>query len=199
MIPKIIIRYNRFLDPIFIEWVKGQEKLKNTTIPSQGDVFRRIKNYCKLWDKQGSLILRGITKVTGLTFKRNQIDIHVVSVNPRSFSSPIIIKSRYNDIDFINTITHELIHCLFSDNSSKVNKHISWDKTITGKDICNDHVILHAILKYIYLDVLKSPKNLKENILLSRFPGNEGYAAAWKIVEKISYEEIIREFKRRLK
>lgn len=199
MIPKIIIRYNRFLDPIFIEWVKGQEKFKEASIPSQKDVFKRIKNYRDLWDKYGSLILKNMIKITGLTFKRNQIDIHVVSVNPRSFSFPIIIKSRHDDVSFINTITHELIHCLFSDNSEKVNKHIPWDKEIIGQDIGNDHVIVHAILKYIYLDVLKSPKNLKENILLSEFPGNEGYAIAWKIVEDIPYKEIIREFKRRLK
>jgi len=197
MIPKINIEYNRFLDPIFQSWVRNERAYKGI-IPSRKYVLKRTLRYKKLWQKDGEAILKALIKVSGLRFSRNQIEVHVVSVNPRSFSSPIVMKSRYDDVDFINTITHELIHCLFSDNFDRVNAYLPWDQNIKKRDTANDHVFLHAILKYIYLDVLKSPKHLKKNLAISKKPSNEGYIQAWNIVTSGSYMEIIEEFRRRI-
>lgn len=197
MIPYINIKYNRFLDPLCVGWVKARPIYKNISIPSKSTVLKRAKHYNKLWAIHGHKILRGIVRATGLSFKRNWIDVHVVSLHSRPFSSPIVIKSRYSDTDFINVLTHELIHCLFSDNKGLINSIIPW-VPLDKCDTCNDHVFLHAILEYIYVDVLKSPAHLKRNIQVSSTPGNEGYATAWKIVRGNSYQKIIKEFKKRI-
>jgi len=199
MIPRIIIKYNRFLDPIFADWVKNQPKFKGVNIPTHGQVLKRVKKYNKLWSKNGDMILKALTKSTGLSFKRNQIEVHVVSVNSRSFSSPIVLKSGCSSIDFINILTHELIHCLFVDNCDRVNRHIPWNQKVEGYNVGNDHIFLHAFLKYIYLDVLKSPRHLKQNLIVSRKSGNEEYSRAWDVVEEFSYKELIREFGSRVK
>ncbi len=192
--PDIIIRYNRFLDPIFEAYIRSYKEWENWDKPSLELVHKNVKMYRKEWQKYGKEALIAMQKVTGLRFKRNHIDIFVVSGNPRSFSSPIVVKSRFSKVDFINVAVHELIHCLYADNYEKVNGLIS-----VGQEnlIVTDHVVLFAILKYIYLDVFKEPKRLKADI---KFCKNSkfGYDTAWKIVQDGDYRKIISDFRKRL-
>jgi hypothetical protein len=51
-----------------------------------------------------------------MEFKRNQIDIFVVSAINRDMSAPLIIRSRYNKEEFLKVIIEELLHVLFGDN-----------------------------------------------------------------------------------
>lgn len=196
-IPKITIKYNRFLDPIFIGWIKSQEIYKDWKVPEKSIVLENIKNYNVLWDKYGVKILEAITTITDLSFSRTLIPVYIVSGNPRGFSDPVILKSGYDDIDFVNYLSHELIHCLFVDNYKIVNDAIPY-KAPGLNTTAEDHVYLHAILKFIYLDVLNEPERLTKNISNSSlFKG--GYELAWDVVEKNNYRELINEFKRKIK
>ena len=193
--PKITIKYNRFLDPVFEAYIRSQKGRKNWKKPSLALVHRNIKMYRKEWDRYGTKALTAMQKVTGLRFKRNQIDVHVVSGNPRSFSSPIVVKGRYSKTDFVNVLIHELIHCLFADNRKEANDSVSvpHDNILVA-----DHIVLDAILKHIYLDIFKEPKRLNADIDFcadSKF----GYDIAWKIVMEGGYKEIISDFRKRLK
>ncbi|MDR3558227.1 MAG: hypothetical protein P4L61_01715 [Candidatus Pacebacteria bacterium] len=195
MRPKIVITYNEFLDPIFKGWILSQKKFKDWVAPSLDDVKKNVKEYEKEWEKYGDRILDGLTTITNLSFKRNQIDIHVVSGNPRPFSRPIVLKSRYSPIDFINIVTHELIHCLFVDN----------EKELDGKEfykienkIVSSHVLIYAILKSVYFDILNEPERFERNMQsLSEYDSdsNAAYKEAWNIVNKIGYKEIIKGFR----
>jgi hypothetical protein len=191
--PEILIEYNRFLDPVFIAYIKSQSRFKDWEVPSIEEVLARIQNYKNEWDKEGNLILESLCQVTNLNFNRNAIDVYIVSGNPRTFSNPIVIKSGFDPSEFVDTLTHELIHRLFT--LSKVKK----DKMFSSKyenetDIVKNHILLHAILKYIYLDILKDTGRLDKNIGRSKRHSTNEYSRAWEIVEIEGYKELINNF-----
>lgn len=197
ILPKITIKYNRFLDPIFIGWIQSQEKYKDWQVPDKAVVLERVKNYNLLWERYGERILTAITDVTGLSFKRNLIPIYIVSGNPRGFSDPVVLKSGYSDMEFINCLAHELIHCLFTDNYSRVNDAIPY--AAPGfNSTAEDHVFLQAILKYLYVDVLGEPERLVNEMKRSNKYRN-GYELAWQVVESRGYRLLIEEFKTKIK
>lgn len=192
---KINIQYNRFLDPIFVAYIRSREGYKRWKQPTIVEVKRNIRMYKKEWDKYGDKILTGIQKVTGLKFKRHEIDVYVVSGNPRSFSRPIVMKSTYTKVDFLNVLTHELIHCLYSDNCKTLGDAASINH---DNPVVKNHVILHSILKHVYLNVLKEPRRLKADIKFCS-GSKYGYDIAWDLVQKGDYREIIKEFKKKVR
>jgi hypothetical protein len=189
--PIINIEYNRFLDPIFLGWIRSQEQYKNWIAPSKDEVLKNAEGYKRAWKIYGSRILSGLTEITGLMFKRNHIDVHVVTGNPRAFSFPIIVKSRYEPIEFVQVLAHELIHCLFKDNNIHSDQKDPYPN--------NPHILVHAVLKYIYLDCLNEPDMLRMNKERSLIgDGNDEYKTAWDFVEKVDYRFILRAFKKKV-
>lgn len=185
--PKINIEYNRFLDPIFIAWIQTQPKHKDWKVPEREVVLKKVQLFRDIWRSHGDKILTGFTEATGLGFVRNHIDINIVSGNPREFSFPIVLRSRHTESEFIESATHELIHCLFKDNRISEDKKDPYPK--------NPHILVHALLKYTYLDVLNQPNLLAENISHSSSPDNREYSEAWDFVEKHGYQGILASFK----
>lgn len=187
MTPHIDIGYASFLDPVFKRVVLLD--YPNIEVPSVETVKERVKNYRLYWEKNGELILRGITEALDMNFMRSYIPVYVVSLNPRDFSNPFVIKSRYTESEFIQTMSHELIHCLCTDNA----------KTYKEPFPNNKHIIVHAALAYLFLDVFKKEALLKENIEHSSHPlfvhTNGEYIEAWNYVEKHGYKKILDDFK----
>lgn len=202
-VPRILIKYGKVLDPIFIFYCQNSPDLKargwnDWVPPTQEEVFKRIENYRKEWSKYETKILKGICDVLNLEFKRNVIDVYIVSGNPRQLSAPIVIKSGFSPDEFIDSLTHELIHTLFGDNGERVPIFI-WDEMFPGEtNSVKSHVVLHSILKYIYLDILKDEKRLERNIDTSKKHNTNDYLRAWEIVEKEGYLEIIKKFKSKI-
>lgn len=196
-IPKIIIEYNRFLDPIFINYVKSNPEWKNYSIPEKEEVLKRVENYKKEWTKNEQKILHGLCDSINLEFNRDVIDIYIVSVNPRQFSNPIIIKSGFKPDEFVDILTHELIHRLLVLNKIKKEAIVS-DKYSDETDIVKNHIIVHALLKYIYLDILKDASRLEKNFLRSKNHNTNDYFRTWEIVEREGYKKLIDEFKNKL-
>ena len=197
--PKINIRYNRFLDPVFLAYVRSFPKWENWVPPSKEEVLKRVENYKKEWSLYEKDILEGMSGILELEFKQNIIDVHIVSGNPRQFSRPIIIKSGFQASDFVDVLTHELIHALFSQNSDSVPLKILSEMFPGENNLTRNHIITHAVLKYIYLDVLKDESRLNKNIKRSLESSKKDYTKAWQIVEKIEYKELINGFKEKIK
>lgn len=202
--PRIIIKYGKVLDPIFIFYCQNNPDLKargwnDWVPPTQEEVFKRIENYKKEWSKYETKILKGICAVLNLKFKRNAIDVYIVSGNPRQLSAPIVIKSSFNPDEFVDSLTHELIHTLFGDNGRRVPISI-WDEMFPEETkSVKSHVVVHSVLKYIYLDILKDEKRLERNIESSRKHDTNDYLRAWEIVQKEGYIEIIKKFKNKIR
>ncbi|MBU6431035.1 MAG: hypothetical protein KGJ58_00090 [Patescibacteria group bacterium] len=201
-LPKIRIKYNRFLDPIFTFYCKNNPELKkqgwNDWIPPEKEkVLERVKNYNEEWIKYENKILSKICEILGLNFERNIIDVHIVSGNPRQFSNPIIIKSGFSPDEFVDVLTHELLHVLFQDNIDifpiKILNEMFQDESKTTKN----HIITHAVLKFLYLDILKDRERLERNILNSKKHNSSDYTRAWEIVEEKGYREVIDDLKKR--
>ena len=188
---KITIKYNRFLDPIFIAWIKSQDRFKDWKEPVHEDVLKCVKKYNVLWDKYGAKIIKGLEKSTGMSFQDEKINIYIVSGNPRPFNNPLIMKSSYAPRDFLLTLTHELIHCLFTQNNIPLELthklFVHEDKTTSA------HIPVYAILKYIFKDTLKmhySLSNHSKNI--KKTSVNISYRLAMEEVEKLGYKNILK-------
>ena len=61
------------------------------------------------------------------------------------------------------------------------------------------HVVVHSVLKYIYLDILRDKERLERNINNSKKHSTNDYIRAWEIVEKDGYIEIIKKFKSKIR
>ncbi len=199
-IPKINIMYGRFLDPIFIGYIQSNSKWENWTPPAKEEVLTRIKNYKNEWSLFETKILQSLCDILNMEFKQNIIDVYIVSGNPRQFSNPIVIKSGFHPDEFVDVLTHELIHKLMTQNTDKAPVSILSEMFPKEKSqIIKNHIITHAVLKYIYLDILKDESRLKRNINKSKKHSTNGYVYSWEIVEKEGYKEIIEKFKNKYK
>lgn len=202
-IPEIIIKYNRFLDPIFIFYCKNNPELKargwnDWVPPGKEKVLERVENYKKEWAKYGDKILAEMCNVLGLNFKRNIIDVHIVSGNPRQFSDPLIMKSGFAPNEFVDSFTHELLHVLFQDNIDIFPVSILESMFPGESTTTKNHCITYAVLKFLYLDILHDNDKLERNIIRSKKHSSSDYTRAWKIVEKNGYQKIIDDFKNRI-
>jgi hypothetical protein len=192
-LPEINIYYSRFLSPIFEVYVRETEK--DWKIPADEIVKERIENQRQAWKKEEQKILEGLSEVIGLSFYQNVIDVYIVAVRRGAFSNPIVIGSQIQGESFVDVLTHELIHRLLTHCGRKIDwekfdketyPNISEKKTLT-------HILIHAIHKHIYLNVLQSPSRLEKDIKMCQ--GWPNYQEAWEIVERDGYQNIIEKLK----
>ena len=105
---------------------------------------------------------------------------------------------------FVDTLTHELLHRLLTDNTSAPYETMltdEWQK-LFGKNHTFGtlvHIPGHAVHKAIYLDILKEPKRLKRDIAENNKYNATDYINAWDYVEKHGYKEIIKQLQKSYK
>lgn len=202
-IPEIRIKYNRFLDPIFIFYCKNNPELKargwNDWIPPDTNtVIERVEKYRNEWNSNGERVLRGMYEALDLEFKRNVIDVHIVSGLSRAFSAPIIIKSGFSPKEFVDVLSHELVHVLLQDNIELVSPMILSETFPAENQLVRNHILVHAVLTYIYLEILEDESRLHQNILRSKNADADAYSHAWEIVEREGYKKLIDGFKKKV-
>jgi|AntRauTorcE11897_2_1112592.scaffolds.fasta_scaffold06469_3 hypothetical protein len=188
MKPKFNIKYGKLIDPFFKDSVSI--KYPDYEFPTEEKIQEKIKLFKKAWEEKSDTFINFLYKETGLEFKRNVIDCFIVSATPRDMSAPLIIRSRYNEEEFLDTMYHELIHILFSDNK------VSRDESFKNESIrVQNHIALHALLKKFYLEVLNDEVGFKRIYDKSSDEKNKEYRRAWDIVDEIGVDEIIKLYK----
>lgn len=198
MIPKMEFRYSWIYDirlrdsPILKRKLKKQGK----SYPSERKILNYIKEIEKIWKRQGDKILREISKVSGLKWREKKIICYVRGFG-RPFSDPLSMRLFKNKNDFIDTLTHELIHQIQIQDGKNWYK---WWKYLTktySKEpiITKSHISVHAIHWKLILNIFDE-KRLKKEIKNSF---RKEYKRAWEIVEKEGSGNIIKEFKKRIK
>jgi len=183
--PRIIIQYGRLIDPVFTFYCQNNPDLKKFgwdkwTPPSIEDIKKRIDAYKKEWSKYD--IVKDISNCLNLSFKRDVIDVFVVSGISRDSSHPIIIKSSHDPKAFVAALAHELVHVILTTN--KIKK-VTFDSN--EPDTTNNHVRVFAVLKEVLSEELWSiaikPK--------SKYPSRD-YARALELSEQIGSKNIIK-------
>lgn len=201
--PKIIISYSKFLNPIFIFYCKNNPDLKKLgwndwVPPTEEEIQKRVKNYREVGKEIEKKFITALCKETGLEFQRNIIDIYVVAGNPRQFSHPLVIKSGFSDNDFISNVAHELIHLLFSDNRDVLPQDFFTSMFPGETRLTANHVVVHALLNYLFTDVFKKVELLNHNKTMSEKHSTKDYTRAWEIVDKFGYPKILSDFRERV-
>ena len=168
---------------------------------SDNDYEKWAQAYRDEWAKYEQDIIAGIQEAFGLEFYQPVID---VSLAPwfMAQSDPLIMNFRNEPDQFVDSLTHELLHVLLTDNttysikSSKKQENLidRWQSLFGERDF-NElvHIPVHAGSKYVYLDMLKEPSRLKRD--MEDVKHNPPYKVAWEYVEKHDYREIIKQIK----
>lgn len=152
------------------------------------------------WLSYEDQVLGGICSVTGLSFRKNIIDI-CIAPKVMSTCRPIIIGVDGYDKRFVDEVMFQLIFQLLTDNTSIP---FTYDVIEDWIEIFNDtlfedeayFVPVFALQKAVYLDVLDEPDRLEKAILKSSglFRGDE--KVAWEYVNAHDYREIINTLQR---
>ncbi len=150
--------------------------------------------YAKWWKPDGVNILSGMCDITGLNFHQNTIDVYVAPWF-HAFSSPMVVGVIFKTKDsLVNTVTHEIIHRLLTDNTTYDYDYdfVSVWREMFGEDLSENalvHVPVHAIMQKLYVDVLHRPDLVElDKKLVADYPD---YTAAWDYVNKVGYEDVI--------
>lgn len=189
-----------FSDLLYYSESQNLAKSYNRKIEiSEEECYRQTHAYKKAWAKKEDAIVTGMQKIFGLTFYKPVIDVTLApAFGPKSL--PLIINFQYKSDMFIDILTHELFHNLFTDNQyvqhGKRDNLIEVWRELFPEDLTPTtrvHIPVHAGLKAIYLDVLDEPKRLARDIEeCQQWPD---YKAAWEYVEQHDYKKIIKKFK----
>lgn len=199
--PKIWIRYNSLIDPIFTFYTKNAPETKYrgwhewNPLPKE-EIIRRVRAYKAEWKKYEDKILWAISKSLGLPWRRSYIEVHIVSGLSRAISHPLIIKGGYTPDEFVDILTHELIHEILYYNEILEEEIPEFAERYEKETILTKrHITLSAVLKYIYLDVLKQPDRLERNLENAAKHASGDYSRAWEIVDKEGYKTTIKRFR----
>lgn len=164
-----------------------------TPLRSDDEYFAIAKKYEEWWRSESDAILRSMTDILGLQFHQSEIDIYVVPWF-NAMSDPLIIGPAFSTKDeLVNTVTHELLHRLLTENTIT---DYTYDYLTGWKELFGDlefnalvHIPVHAIMKKIYLDKIDRPDLVDLDKQMVK--DNQPYVDAWAYVDEIGYDEII--------
>jgi hypothetical protein len=195
LLPKIIFKYSWIYNE---HWKEVYNK--NKEYPSEKEINSYIKKVEKLWRKDEKKILKELSVISGLRWKEKLIICYVVG-KCIPFSDPLTIKTykEYPPNYFIDVLTHELIHQLFTQSENMRKSKKAWDyfhrKYKNEKFNTIIHIPVHAMHSYIILKYFGEKRLKREIESLSHLPD---YKKAWNIVKNEEYKNIIREFNKRV-
>lgn len=196
-IPEIRIQYAKYLDPYFRSLFKYNQEAglikSEAEYPDAEWITRRVEEYNQEWLSRTS-VLEYLQKILELDFHQATIDVYVVGQMKGAISTPITSSSQLPATKYIDVLTHEIIHRLIGDNQQQINLETILQTLFPSEtDLCKVHIIVHALMKKVYLEFLKEPERLIAN--KDRDQKAPDYMKAWEIVDTIGEDNIISKFK----
>lgn len=193
MTPKIIFKYSWIYD----EHWKGIYKNKSKSYPTAKQIQNYIGKVEKIWRKDEKKVLMEFSRAMGLKWKEKTITCYVVG-RCSPFSAPLTLRVYKSPDYFVDVLAHELIHQLFVQNENRNEN--AWkyfhEKYKSESFNTRIHIPVHAIHWHIFLKFFGQKRLKREVKTTSKYPD---YKKAWGIVEKERYQNIIKEFKKRIK
>lgn len=192
-IPDVRIKYAWLLSDA-ASVVLNEKYGDGTPLRSYSEYDEIAEKYRKWWEPYNNQVLNGISEILDLEFRQNIIDVNVAPwFNP--ISDPMVVGPAFDTQDkLVNTITHEMIHRLITDNTSIDYDHDfinDWRNLFGDEHDWNTlvHIPVHAVMKKLYIDTLNRAdlfeldmKSVKEY---------KPYIDAWEYVNKNDYNKII--------
>lgn len=182
--------YNMIAKPMWSHFRAGEKLME----PRRAQEV--LIKYREAWQPHEQAILQGMCEAFDLRFYKSVLDVYVSPGIP-TFSRPTIIITEFDADEFIDVLAHELLHVLITDNTTYDSDEKLGDVLESiypdYSRLTRNHILVHAALKHLYLDVLKEPRRLARDIEnCKKLPD---YAKAWEVVEERGYKELIEEFK----
>ncbi|HUB92944.1 MAG TPA: hypothetical protein VMB52_00380 [Verrucomicrobiae bacterium] len=200
-VPEVRIYFSwQLYDNVSVPLLKGTEN--SSWLETKDKQLEYAANYRSEWSKYSEPILSALVDSLKIRFYRSVIDAPCTpGVIP--FSDPLTLNFAYYPNQFVDIMLHELCHIILTDNtvypihSSEQRIVISerWIKLFGNEFTRNTlvHIPVHALSKYIYLDVLQEPERLERDVKnLEHLPD---YKAAWDYVNTHDYRTIIEQLK----
>lgn len=182
---------------------KGQEFNFKEYYKSVNKFIPKLK---KRWRKVEKEIFREIEKLSGLKWKKEEINCYVLRITSHSaISFPLTIPIQYFDKKgrirdtgvktFIDFLVHELIHNIFIQNTDSFSD--EYRKFIENKyDVSFEtsaEIPVHAIHKGIYLKFFNKNRLEKDIKMCMNYPN---YKKSWKIINREGSKNIIKEMRK---
>ena len=196
MLPKIIFKYSHIYDQNLQIWLQAYNRSSRKFSPQKVQSYMKAAE--KVWRKYEKIILQELPRIIKLKWKERKIICYVVG-DCRPFSDPLTLPVYKDKGLFVDVLTHELIHQLFSQKGNNEKTKKAWryihSKYKNESFLTRVHIPLDAIHWRVYKKVFDE-KRLSRNI--SRSVPYPDYKKAWEIVEKDGYENVIEEFNSRI-
>jgi hypothetical protein len=189
-LPEIRIRYSRLMaaniSPILLAHYRGPE----AKLESFEFYKKKIQDYTEAWQSKEQRILSGLIKVLDVNFYLPVIDATIAPM-VAAFSTPLTLNFKPKPDEFIDILTHELIHILISDNKENISFYASVQSRWPDEESkVIAHIMVHALMEYVFRDVLDEVSRIERDIIACS--SNPPYAKAWKIVEEYGYRQVIK-------
>lgn len=194
-IPEVRIKYAWLLSNT-ASVVMNEKWGDSTPLRSFKEYEKIALKYEKWWRPYNDQILKGICELLNLSFRQNIIDVNVAPwFNP--ISDPMVIGPAFeNQDDVVNTLAHEILHRLITDNTIypyDFDFFTEWEG-LFGKDHARNtliHIPVHAVMEALYRDVLNRPELV--DLDKKQTSSYKAYKDAWKYVEKVGYKKILKQ------
>ena len=173
---------------------------KDSPLADDDWMEKRVADYRKAWKPYEEKVLSAMTELLGLSFRQNIVDVHIAPWF-RAFSDPMVIGVMKEPEEFVDILTHELIHRLLTDNTATPHDTPyldEWQKLFGNEHTfgMTVHIPVHAVHKAIYLDVLEEPERLKRDVENNKQFEATDYIGAWDYVDEHGYKEIISQLRK---
>ena len=114
MVPKIIFIYSRVYDGFLKIRFRKTKKFKFPLEKTKKRILNYINKIENTWRKNEREILKEISRVTKLPWRRRVIHCYVVEKLNFAFSDPLTLPVQRKTNRFIDFLIHELIHIIFA-------------------------------------------------------------------------------------
>lgn len=154
-----------------------------------------VEKYNKAWKPLETKILTYMCEQLNLEFGQDIIDVYIAPWF-YAFSDPMVIGVTFTQDEFVDNLTHELLHRLLTDNKSVVHDHLiidDWKELFGMEHSFNTlvHIPVHAVHKSIYLGLLESKKRYEHDKSTVKNNGATDYVKSWEYVDSHNYKELI--------
>jgi hypothetical protein len=156
---------------------------------------QKTEQYRMAWSPHEKEIVTGMCALFDLVFYKSVIDVYLSPWVP-TISAPILVTLRSTPDEFIDVLTHELLHVLITDNTTYPQEVLGTvlEQLYPDLDwVAKNHVLVYAGLKHIYLNVMQEPERLDRDIVSCQ--SHPAHAAAWDYVDTHGYLAVIDRFK----